>query len=101
MRDIEMSTDRLSDGEQLRATAEAIATRIEQDPDFAKQIRDDPKGALLSAGVPEAQISDDLFRAIDMTDDVTGYSICAMTCGPRTCGPISCGRNTCATRTST
>jgi hypothetical protein len=101
MRDIEMSTDKPSNGEQLRAMAEALATRIDQDPDFAKQIRDDPRGALRSAGVPEAQINDDLFRAIDMTDDVTGYSICAMTCGPKTCGQITCGRDTCATRTST
>jgi hypothetical protein len=96
-----MSTDNSSNGERLRAMAEAIAARIERDPEFAQQIRDDPNGALVAAGVPEAQINDELFRSIEKTDEVAGYSICAMTCGPRTCGPMTCGRNTCATRTST
>jgi len=85
-----MSTERPNNGEQLRAMAEAIATRIERDPGFAQQIRDDPKGALLAAGVPEAQINDELFRAIEKTDDVSGYSKCARSCGAMTCSPATC-----------
>jgi hypothetical protein len=85
-----MSTERPTNGEQLRATAETVVARIEQDPDFAQQIRDDPKGALLAAGVPEARINDELLRAIEKTDDVSGYSKCARSCGAMTCSPATC-----------
>jgi hypothetical protein len=88
---LNMSTDKPTNGERLRATAETIVGRIERDPAFAQQIRDDPRAALLAAGVPEAQINDELFLAIEATNDVSGYSKCTDSCGLMTCGPRTCG----------
>jgi hypothetical protein len=85
-----MSIDKPSDGEQLRAAAEAIATCIEREPAFAEQIRSRPWEALLAAGVPESRINKDLFEAIEANSEVSGYARpepghCTRTCGLYTC----------------
>ena len=68
-----MSTD------ELRSAAEALRTRLTDDPAFKAKVWQDPQGTLSAAGYADAIVSDMTREiALERGDDVSGY--CAVTC---------------------
>jgi len=46
------------DVEAVRSTARSIVDRAKADPDFLQQLKDDPEGVLLEAGLHERALAD-------------------------------------------
>jgi hypothetical protein len=58
---------------QARATAQTIVERVQTDPAFATQIRQDPEGTLRAAGMPEAALGPALHEM--GVAEVAGYQM--------------------------
>jgi hypothetical protein len=59
------------DIEQARAIARALAQRVQQEPAFAEQIRQDPTSILAAAGLPEEFVEE--FLQQSQLAEVQGY----------------------------
>lgn len=74
----------MDDRNELRAKAQELVQRLQNDPTFRQQLEDNPIDVLLEAGLPERSILDFL-RETNIPADVVGYdstaeSTCLDTC---------------------
>jgi hypothetical protein len=65
--------------EQARAKGRELAKRIADDPDFRRQVEQDPAGALTGAGLPANAVVD-FVNEVGITTEVEGYRMCDHTC---------------------
>ena len=65
------------DLEQVRAIARSLARRVQEDSDFAEQVREDPFAVLSAAGLPEAFMQE--FLEQTQLSEVSGYG--SLSCG--------------------
>lgn len=69
--------------DEIRGTANAIAHRIIDEPDFREQIKENPHSALTGAGLPEEAVDEFLREwrsGIPEGDEVSGYIVCHLSC---------------------
>jgi hypothetical protein len=73
-----MSTPSQQDVGQIRAQVTDLAVRAKTDSAFMQQLKADPRGALVAAGLPAGAVDDVLHE--EGVSDVTGYLSCSFTC---------------------
>jgi hypothetical protein len=72
--------------DDVRSRVQAISDRAKQDPDYQRQVIEDPAAALRSAGLPESTIGEvvsDWTRGSG--EEVGAYRMCSWTCLGTTC----------------
>lgn len=78
--------------EYIREKASAILTRMKADPEFKKQVEQNPESTLVSAGLPADAVIDFLEETQLGASDVQGYMVgggCTATCN-NSCVSTSC-----------
>ena len=71
---------RASDADQVRQQVEQLKQRVQNDPQFKEQLKNDTRGTLKSAGIPDAAIQEILQNQKPSEDaDVQGYSFSVCT----------------------
>ena len=65
--------------EQALAIAQQITERMQTDAEFTRQLVNDPKATLLSAGLSDEVIHDVTGPGTQDQDDVVGHTICRTT----------------------
>lgn len=72
--------------DEIREKVQSISERAKQDPEYQRQVIEDPAAALRSAGVPENTIGE---VVADWTrgarEEVGAYRMCSWTCLGTTC----------------
>ena len=72
--------------EDLRSRVQAISDRAKQDPDYQRQVIEDPAAALRSAGLPDTTIDEVVSEwTRGGSRDVNAYLMCSWTCLGTTC----------------
>jgi hypothetical protein len=72
--------------EDLRSRVQAISDRAKQDPDYQRQVIEDPAAALRSAGLPDTTIDEVVSEwTRGGFSDVNAYRMCSWTCLGTTC----------------
>jgi hypothetical protein len=77
--------------EHIRKKAIAITARINSDAAFKAQVKNDPEGSLLAAGLPGDVVPD--FLVEGRFSDTSGYMIdrCTITCIITSCDVMTLG----------
>ena len=72
--------------DDLRSRVQAISDRAKQDPDYQRQVIEDPAAALRSAGLPDTTIDEVVSEwTRGGSGDVNAYRMCTWTCLGTTC----------------
>ena len=71
-----MDTNREQQLQHIREKAQAISTRVKQDPAFAERMKANPRQTMLEEGIPSDAIGDLLNENMRGDDDVAGYQLC-------------------------
>jgi hypothetical protein len=81
-----------ADERTIRASVDKLLVRALADPDFAARAREDPRAALLEAGVPEEALTgerlapEEMFPQSDTVRDDDGDGCVDFTCWSSECG---------------
>jgi hypothetical protein len=73
-----MSTASKQEYDSARVKLDAVVARAKGDGSYMQQIKANPRGTLLAAGLPDGMI-DDVLRE-ENAGDVSGYMRCWFTC---------------------
>jgi hypothetical protein len=78
--------------EDIQAKARSIGERVKQDPEFAKQLKQDPRGTLEAAGIPPTAVNEVIGQHKEGARDLVG---CVATQGCFLSIKVCCNSGSC------